>query len=183
MKKFSFSLVLLFVFLVQDGYSQRLGYKSKEIGLNISPLLSQVIPFNNSSRKIGPYAFIYRSGRNNKYFNFELGVQVFALRNETDRNHFNMALGMLRKKPFGSKFVFYNSYNFIVSAGGFNEPNDPSNAANASVGFSYGPGIEYHIFDYCYLATEAHLFAGAFEDGFRLHIIPPVSLFLIVKLN
>jgi len=183
MKKYIISLLLLTVFIVQDLSAQRLGFKSREVGLNVSPLLSQVVPFNNSSRRTGPYSFLFRSGRNNKYFNFELGVQIFEFDNNTDRNHFNLAIGVLRKNPFGGKFMFFNSYNFVLSAGSFNEPNDPTDGDGVSLGFSYGPGIEYHINDYFYVATESHLFMGVFEDGFRIHVIPPVSFFLIIKLN
>jgi len=179
-------IILVFVFLAclsESVDAQRLITKSKEVGLNVTPLLTQLIPFSNGTRKAGPFGFVFRSGKNGKYFNLELGVQIFDVDNVTEENHFNLAIGSLRKNPIGKKFVFYNSYNFILSAGSFNEPNDPSDGDNFSLGLSYGPGIEYHLTDNFFIGTETHLFAGLSSDFFRLHIIPPIGIFLIVKLN
>jgi len=176
-------MCILFSFICEDLDAQRLNLRSKEVGLNMTPLLTQVIPFSNGTRRSGPFGFMFRSGRNGKYFNFELGVQLFDVDNDTQENYFNMAIGIMNKRPFGKKFVFYSSYNLVISAGSFNEPNDPSNNENVSLGLSYGPGIEYHITDYFYLATEAHLFAGVTNDFFRIHVVPPLGLFLIIKLK
>ena len=183
MKKITILVLVLFSFLSEGLDAQRLNLKSREVGLNVTPMLTQLIPFSNGTRKSGPFGFIYRSGRNNKYFNFELGVQIFDFDNNTQENYFNLAIGLMNKRPFGKNFLFYNSYNFVISAGSFNEPNDPTDNDGASIGLSYGPGIEYHINDFVYVATEAHLFAGISEDFFRLHIVPPIGLFLIIKLN
>ena len=72
----------------------------------------------------------------------------------------------------------------MVSSGSFNEPNDPgSEDADGSLGVSYAVGIEYKLKEFLYIGTETHIFAGTSGDQVRLHIIPPVGIFLIVKLN
>jgi len=183
MNKYRIIVFVLLAFVSVELAAQKLQLRSKELGLNMSPLISQIIPFSNGTRLSGPFGLMYRTGRNNRYFNMELGVQIFN-NNDSQNNYFNLALGFLTKKALGEKWNFYNSYNFLVSSGSFNEPNDPSNDSNGgSLGLSYAAGLEYKLKESIYIGTETHLFIGTSDESLRIHIIPPVGLFIILKLN
>jgi len=179
MKKLMIFVSLIFVF--QSADAQRLNLRTKEIGLNMTPLLSQFIPFSNSSRKSGPFGLTFRTGRNDRYFNIQLGAQIFEGGQNDD--YFNLAIGFLNKKSFSKKFKYYNSYNVLVSGGSFNEPTDNSGGDTGSIGLSYGIGLEYYLNDFMFLSVESQLFVGSTDDEIRIHLIPPVGLFLMVKLN
>lgn len=157
----------------------------KMIGLNMTPLLTQLIPFNRSNPTVaGPYMMTYRSYRGNNAFRFGLGSN---LSNETFNNNtatFNMRMGWEKKKSFYENWSYSFGLDFFISGGGFNI----SNASNTEAGiFGTGLvwGIEYFLNPKVSLNVETAFYLGAGgDDGPSILFIPPVGLtlnFLVPK--
>jgi len=157
----------------------------KMIGLNMTPLLTQLIPFNRSNPTVaGPYMMSFRSYRDNNAFRFGLGSN---LSNETLNNRtatFNMRMGWEKKKSFYQNWSYSFGLDFFISGGGFNL----SNAANTETGvFGTGIvwGIEYFLNPKISLNVETAFYLGAGgNDGPTILFIPPVGLtlnFLVPK--
>lgn len=170
MKKWSIILLVLLVSVEIDAQE-----KSREVGLNMTQLISQFIPFKGNSSLSGPFSFLYRRGKNNRFFNLQIGARVDTDQFET--NFLNFQVGYLRKRDLGHKFKYYNSINFLASAGGLNSPGTEFNDDFAGTGFSLGLGFEYNITESIFLATETTFLLVVGSEG-RLDILPPVALFL-----
>jgi len=71
--------ILLVLFIVKTPFAQsdyffEEDFSGKEIGINMTPILTQLIPFQNSSVVTGPYNIVFRPGKNNRFFNLKFGV-------------------------------------------------------------------------------------------------------------
>jgi len=118
----------------------------KMIGLNMTPLLTQLIPFNRSNPTVaGPYMMTYRSYRGNNAFRFGLGSNLSI---ETANNRtasFNMRMGWEKKKSFYENWSYSFGLDFFVSGGGFNIANT-ANSESGAFGTGIVWGIEYFLF-------------------------------------
>lgn len=157
----------------------------KMIGLNMTPLLTQLIPFNRSNPLVaGPYMMTYRSYRDNNAFRFGLGAN---LTNESFNNStatFNMRMGWEKKKSFYESWSYSFGLDFFISGGGFNLSN-ASNNESGVFGTGVVWGIEYFVNPKVSLNVETAFYLGAGgDDGPTILFIPPVGLtlnFLVPK--
>ncbi|MCO6489342.1 MAG: hypothetical protein J5I98_13035 [Phaeodactylibacter sp.] len=154
------------------------------IGLNASPLLVQLAPFNRSNpRVLGPYFTTYRvySSRG-RAFRLALGWDVDAsLDADEAQNHFNLRLGWERRRKIADRWSYSMGWDFAISGGDFNLPGEKE----ADTGFlGFGPtwGFEFFINRTVSLSTEVSLWAGIdLNEGIpRLLVVPPVALLLNV---
>ena len=160
----------------QDEYIVNDFEKHREVGFNVSELINIFIPFKGRVAS-GPFGAVWRSGRNNKYLNIQLGARVLNTNNDND-DFFNLQIGYLKKIPINEKFLYYRSINGFVSAGGFNVPGIPNDRNDGTSGVSFGLGFEYTIVKNISVGTEALLVAGIVDSG-TFQIIPPVGIFLM----
>ena len=151
--------------------------KVKEVGINITQLATQFIPFKGRSTVTGPFAIVWRSGSNGKFFNIQIGAQISDTGNNDD--YANIQIGYLKKRNLGEKFTYFTSQNFIVTGGGLNIPNQ-DNDRGGSFGFSFGAGLQYEFSDHIALSTET-LFVIAFGESAGINFVPPIGLFLMAK--
>ncbi len=196
MKKIILSIGALMIAIV--GFSQddsivelsnepkyELPERYKMIGLNMTPLLTQLIPFNRSNPLVaGPYMMTYRSYRDNNAFRFGLGAN---LTNESFNNStatFNMRMGWEKKKSFYESWSYSFGLDFFISGGGFNLSN-ASNNESGVFGTGVVWGIEYFVNPKVSLNVETAFYLGAGgDDGPTILFIPPVGLtlnFLVPK--
>ena len=165
---------------IDDNSAYKETRKIKEVGLNLTQTLSQFIPFNESLSRSGPFTLLFRSGRENKRFNLELGMRLkddISFNNMT--NYFNLAAGYLKKRELSEKFNYYVSYNAIINFGSFNQPNEAF-TDSGGIGFGLGFGIEYKLSDHVKLVTESMLTVTSSDFGLNINTIPPIGLFLVV---
>lgn len=171
-------LILIIGLLLQTTlFSQRnnRGPKTREIGVNMTSLLTQILPFQNATALDGPFQFQYKSGRNDKFFSFKLGARVNDI---FDNNNFlNFAVGYNRRRPLTDHFDINIGYYFVVIGGSFNDPVNNANDASG-VGFGWDLGFQWNINDRISLSTETTLFVGPSSNIFSITFIPPIGLFL-----
>lgn len=151
--------------------------KVKEVGINITQLATQFIPFKGRSTVTGPFALVWRSGSNGKFFNIQIGAQISA--GGSNGDYANIQIGYLKKRNLGEKFTYFTSQNFIVTGGGLNIPSQENNR-DGSFGFSFGAGLQYELSDHIALSTET-LFVISFGDSGGVNFVPPIGLFLMAK--
>lgn len=156
--------------------------RHREIGLNLTQLVTQFIPFNEDVDFDGPFSLAFRTGKNKSYFSLQVGLQTDPSFNSQTPNFVNIAFGYLRKSKAYKKFCYYTSYNLLVSSGSFNIGTDQNNE-NGAIGGTFGFGFEYSLNEFISVGTESHLFIGSRDGDFNATIIPPIGLFLVGKLK
>ncbi len=157
----------------------------KMIGLNMTPLLTQLIPFNRSNPTVaGPYMMTYRSYRDNNAFRFGLGANLSDESFNNSTATFNMRMGWEKKKSFYESWSYSFGLDFFISGGGFNLSN-ASNSESGVFGTGVVWGIEYFVNPKVSLNVETAFYLGAGgDDGPTILFIPPVGLtlnFLVPK--
>ena len=154
------------------------------IGLNASPLLVQVAPFNRSNpRVLGPYFITYRVYSNrDRAFRLALGWDVDAsFSADESQSHFNFRAGMERRRKIAGRWSYSMGWDLAISGGDFNLPGEKE----LDTGFiGLGPtwGFEFFINRTVSLSTEVSLWLGLdTNEGIpRLQVVPPVALLLNV---
>lgn len=156
--------------------------KYSQVGFNMSPLISQLIPFSNASSQKGPYTVLFRryNQNNNKGFQFGIGMDI-AFNNEI--SFLNMRFGYISKRNITEKWTTVGSFDIALFAGGFNLPGDTTED-EAGIGFNFGRSIEYEIFPNATLGTEIIAFFGASlsDEGPVFRVIPPIALYFNFRL-
>lgn len=156
--------------------------RHKMVGLNMTPLMVQMIPFNRSNPNItGPYSLNYRSFRGNSAFRFGLGAFLnnnFFNSAQTSP-HFNMRIGWERRKSFYKRWAYSFGLDFFASGGGFNIQGGNNNEDESSVGMGFVWGTEYFINPKVSLSVESQFLVGFLTfEGPTMVFIPPVALYL-----
>ncbi len=163
---------------------------NREVSVNLSPLLVQMIPFNRQIPSVtGPYNISFK-----RYFSptralrFSLGAILNpsgafggAPSPEAFLNHFNARIGLVKDKALTQKWFYGSSWNVYTTVGDFNVAG--SKLEDNLIGFGLGPGweIAYHFSPNVSLSTETFLFFGVKQSGFAFQIIPPVALNLSIR--
>ncbi len=152
-----------------------------EVGINVSSLFTQFVPLGNGSSRTGPYSVIFRLGNNEKMFSIQAGMEAGDLESFEGLDHFNLALGYLRKRSISDKFNYYTMYNLMGFFGSFNDPSsqESANSDAGGIGAGIGFGIEYKISKNIFIGTEAIMYIGSPSPDF----IPPAALYLIAHFN
>lgn len=162
------------------------GYKI--VGLNMTPLLVQLIPFNRSNPRVtGPFYISTKTYKKaNQGFRFGIGLDVDPAGDEdAEEAFFNIRIGWEKRKAFSQRWAYYGGFDFMLIGGDLNISGTKSEETGA---FGIAPvwGIEYALTEHIYISTETALFLGidfgVFESVPRFEFIPPVSLFLNFKI-
>lgn len=199
--KYLSTLLLLFLFVqVPLVYGQKTSKDSllfqklsavkgyKVIGLNMTPLLVQLIPFNRSNPSVtGPFYISTKSyKRANQGFRFGIGLDIDPAGDEQGEEAFlNLRLGWEKRKAFSQRWAYYGGFDFQFIGGDLNIPG-AKNEESGAFGIAPVWGIEYALTEHIYISTETTLFLGIdfglFENVPRFEFIPPVALFLNFKM-
>ena len=192
MKQVFFALYILLIFsVVSNGQTEtsntvleessiKFPDRYKVVGLNVTPLLTQLIPFNRSNPLTsGPYFMTYRVYNGRNAFRYGLGTNISN--NSIDDNNvfLNLRLGWERRKSFYKRWSYSFGFDTFLSGGGFNLA-DNGNDDFLRVGVGFVWGMEYFINPKVSLNIETALYFG----NTLFQFIPPVGLnlnFIIPK--
>ncbi len=155
----------------------------RELGMNMTPLIAQIAPFNRSAIKSGPYGIVYQKVRaSGGLFRFAIGADFDLV--EGDLNHFNARLGWGKQLDIGKRFYIQTGIDIMGMGGGFNIPNSDNEQGIGAFGIAPFVGIAYDIVpEKISISTESQLFMGPASDfGFIMQVIPPVGLYVNIKL-
>lgn len=161
--------------------------RHREVLMNLTPLVSQFVPFNASTiSKFNVFDFETRRFKNGRGTRFSLGVNINSDFNTTEPNSLYLRFGLIKKRQIAERFHFFRSWDINVVA----EDTDFSGRAIGKLGFtglavSYSAGLQYEFNKRIAISTEGILFLGLLDvntGGAKIKFIPPVGLFLHVKL-
>lgn len=163
------------------------GIRHREIMMNMTPLVSQFVPFNASTvSKLNLFDFQTRKLKNGRGTHLGLGLNIESGLNSFESPNFYFRWGIVRRRQIASHFHFARSWNVNVIAEDFNSVNASNRKLNFSgLGFSYSAGFEYSINSRLTISTEGSLFLGllnAQTGAPLLKFLPPVGLYFHVKL-
>lgn len=148
---------------------------TREIGVNFTPLLSKLIPFNLGENNAGLIGFVWKKYYATRAFRVNLGANI---RSEfSNDNFFYLSIGTEKRYPMSKdkKFFYTSSWDLFAS---FEDSND-----NAIIGISKGYGFEYHPSKRIFLSTEAQLQVGIDDDdGLIINFISPLAIFVNIRL-
>lgn len=153
--------------------------------MNMSPLLTQLMPFNRANPLVtGPYMVRFKKYNNNSAFRFGLGANLRFLTDDNSERILNMAFGWERRKRISGRIAMTAGVDGFLSIGGFNIQGSNS-TGNDDIfddfegGIGVGPiwGLEYALTRNISLSTETALHIPiASTLGFFL--IPPTAIYL-----
>jgi len=150
-----------------------------EYGLNLSPLVFQLVPFRNNSTRTGPYNFVYNYRRGARAFSMGLGANLSFDNDNEDLLHFNLRLGSRKYRTLTDHWEYYRGFDFIGTAGSFNLPQDGS-SDSFGIGMGFPLGVVYKINENISVSTEGFLFIGLiFDDSGSIspiQVVPPISI-------
>lgn len=159
----------------------------KNIGLNMTPLITQLVPFNRSNpRQAGPYLVHFKSygKRNRAAFRFSMGLHLLPDNNGDVQNpQINVAMGWEKRRSLGRRWSYTRGFDFVFLAGDLGIPGTSQNDEVVVLGGGPVWGIEYFIDPRISVGTEAALILG-FSPDFDfgpipvLDILPPVGIFI-----
>lgn len=157
-----------------------LPYRYNVTGINTTPLLVQLVPFNRSDPKVtGPYYVTYRRYKDNKAFRMALGADFSDAADEGTLSHINFRIGWEKRKSIYRRWAYTRGWDFFAALGDLNLPGDKENDAAR---FAFGPtwGIEYNFNPSVFLSIESSLLMGIdASSGIPvLEFIPPVAVYL-----
>ena len=156
--------------------------KLREVEVNMTTLLTQILPFQSFSGLDGPFQFQFKSGRSNHLFSFKMGLRLNDNGFLEDDNYLNLGIGYNRRRSLGKHFNLNIGYHFIIMAGSFNDPVNTI-AEDVGLGFGWDIGFQYNINSRFSVGTSTMLFGGTTSNGLIVTIIPPVGIFLAGRLN
>lgn len=153
------------------------------IGLNTTPLLIQLIPFNHSNPHVaGPFTITFDRFNGVRSFHTALGfhANIDGIEEDDQNIHFNFRMGTTRRRPLGGRWTYFGGVDIHFSAGGLNLVKTDSDDNSTFVACGPRWGIGYAIDERLLVRTEAvALFGIDFEQGFPIiDFIPPVAVYL-----
>lgn len=140
----------------------------KEIGMNFTPLVSSLIPFNLGENDAGFRSFTFKRYKRKIAYRFNAGIDIDG---ENGDDFVLLTLGFERRKPIAKKVTFTSGMDFGLF--GFIEENG---LFNTSILY----GFEYNINDKFFIATEGN-FQLLFGNGGQLKVNPPIAIFFYVR--
>lgn len=153
--------------------------KHKEVGLNLTNLIAQFIPFGNNAPSAGPFIVSFKSyGKKKTALRIGLGLNTFNSFSTTDRVSFNVRIGYEKRRIINSKLTYINGFDFVILAGDIGNPVNNPDEEFGAVGLGIPLGIEYNIYPNLFLSIETLIFFGIGSDIIDLSTIPPTGLFL-----
>lgn len=154
------------------------------IGMNMTTMLSRLVPFGNGVPLAGPTSLMFRKLQGNKAFRLGIGLNA---RNEADVFNASLRIGVERQKELNKHFVFTRGFDGILATGSFNIPGFRFNDNTSNfLGALLSLGLEYRLDKRITLGTETLLVAGFQNTSgsiFATQIVPPLALYLHATIN
>lgn len=146
-----------------------------EIGLNVTPLISKLVPFNLGSANAGLVALTYRRYYTERALRMDFGFNLSDRASDQNNLFLYLSLGTERRRPLGKKWHYTSSWDLLITAENENE--------TGILAAGKGYGIEYHFTDRIFLGTYANWYIGLnFEEGLEIKMNPPAAIFFNARL-
>jgi hypothetical protein len=160
--------------------------RHKEIIMNTTPLIAQFVPFNASTvSKLNLFDFQIRRLRNGRGTRWGLGVNIDAGFNPAEVQSLYLRYGFVKKRQIAERFHYARSWDINMIVEDIDGTGVKGKFGFSGIGISYSAGFEYSINSKLTISTEGSFFFGFF-GGFdptpKIKFLPPVGLFLHVKL-
>ncbi len=148
---------------------------SKEIGINFTPLISKLVPFNLGQNDAGRIGLIWKKYYSKRAFRISLGASITENFQDVGTDFFYLALGLERRYPItkDKKLAYSSSWEIFLQA----DENDDE----PGIGLAKGYGFEYHFTKRIFISTEAQFKIGLGGESvieFQL----PTAIFVNVRL-
>lgn len=159
-----------------NGFMIPMEHGVKSVGLNMTPILKQIIPFNRSNPNIsGPYFVQFRRIKQSGTI-ARTGLGWSLVAEDFDIPTLNLRFGWERRRDFYSRWTYNRGFDFVLSTGGFNiRPGNNFDEVFLGVQFTWG--FDYFILPHISLNLETGLAVGIGNDAsFTTFFIPPISL-------
>lgn len=143
----------------------------KEIGLNFTPLISQLVPFNLGDTRAGFSSFSYK--RYGRKFGLRINAGIEFDDEFTDEGFALLTLGFERRRQVSKKITFTNGLD--TGLFGFFD-DDPFFNISAFYGFEYNFSPKF------FAAAEGNI-QLLFGNGARIQVNPPIAVFFFVRID
>lgn len=177
---------LVFVILLLLGTGEEIRAQGKkgrttEVGLNMTGILKQVVPFNRSGPI--PLSYAVTLSRINRKGSGALRLSLGASSSQNNNDFFsftefnlNLLIGYEKRKQILNSKVGYRSGFHLFGNGGFLPSALPTGA-----GIAISQGLSYDLSERINISTEAMLYFGA-DLSFFMDFVEPIAIYLNVKL-
>lgn len=142
----------------------------KEVGLNVTPLIRKLVPFNLSPTLREESLLALKTKWYGKKTAFILNFGIDASDGNISNSIF-LSLGYEKRRNISEKWKYTTGWEVSMIT-----LNDSDLSDNPTLGVSKPYGIEYHFYDNFYLATEGRLVFGI-NEGPVLKLLLPTSVY------
>jgi hypothetical protein len=151
---------------------------SKEIGINFTPLISKLVPFNLGQNEAGKIGLIWKKYYSKRAFRISLGANITEDFQDIDTDFFYLAVGLERRYPItkDKKIAYTSAWDIFLQA--------DENGDGPAVGLAKGYGFEYHFTKRIFISTEAQFKIGLGGEfgGPVIEFQLPLAIFVNVRL-
>lgn len=151
----------------------------RQFGMNMSPLLVQLIPLNRGTVRTGPYGFNYaRINYRNRVFRLGLGAWIDDF---SDDSNLNLRIGFGKLRKISEKFHLMTGWDFMAFGGNLNLPAS-NDLDEAGLGIAPFMGVQYYLLPNVCIGTEGSFFMGITSNTpISFRALPPVGVFVHVN--
>ena len=127
---------------------EQLGFR-KNVGLNMTPLVTQLIPLNRSNpNDAGPYLIHFKTfGPRNRYaFRFSAGFHIVPDANgDLEDPQLSISMGWEKRRSLGGRWSYTRGFDFVILGGDLNIPGTNQSSETAFLGGGPVWGLEYLV--------------------------------------
>lgn len=150
---------------------------TKEVGINFTPLISKLVPFNLGQNEAGNVGLKWKKYYATRAFRFNFGANLSDL-NGSDNvdNFFYIAVGIEKRYPISKdkKLSYSSGWDLFLGA---QESDD-----FPVFGIAKTYGFEYHMTKRIFFSTESQFNMGLGGNGILFEFKLPVAIFVNVRL-
>ncbi|HMR86577.1 MAG TPA: hypothetical protein PKD51_00405 [Saprospiraceae bacterium] len=150
---------------------------TKEIGINFTPLVSKLIPFNLGQNDSGLIGLRWKKYYSTRAFRINFGANVSSDEIDNGNPFIYLAFGLEKRYPItkDKKLAYTSAWDLAFSVEG--------EEGEGFFGIAKGYGFEYHITKRIFVSTEAQMNLGiGSEEGIKVKFQLPTAIFVNVRL-
>jgi len=167
-------------FVFAQEVSDAFKYKTREVGLNATPFITNFISVGDIDLKDQVAAFTWKKiNHKNNGFRLGLGISIDNSSFFAINNSFHFRIGFEKRKLIKNKWWYYWGADALLHVDDFLS-SDPNPSFSSGVGAGPVIGMFYEINDMITLSTESSLYIF-FVDGINMTFVPPISLFFNMR--
>ncbi|HMU02099.1 MAG TPA: hypothetical protein PJ990_00670 [Saprospiraceae bacterium] len=150
---------------------------TKEIGINFTPLVSKLVPFNLGQNDSGLIGLRWKKYYSTRAFRINFGANVSSDEIDNGNPFIYLAFGLEKRYPItkDKKLAYTSAWDLAFSVEG--------EEGEGFFGIAKGYGFEYHITKRIFVSTEAQMNLGiGSEEGIKVKFQLPTAIFVNVRL-